>query len=58
MAMSRYTKKKFIFVACYNCERPLARVLKGTETMCPKCNTWTVAGDETRLNRKPMPLSS
>ena len=58
MAMSRYTKKKFVFVACYNCERPLARVLYGTETMCPKCNTWTVAEDETRFNRKPMPLSS
>jgi len=58
MAMSRYVKKNFVFVACHSCERPLAKVLYGTETMCPKCQKWTVAGDVSRFDRKPVPLYS
>jgi len=46
--MSRYVKKNFIYVSCKKCERPLARVITGTETMCPACNTWTVAQKKER----------
>ena len=50
MSMSRYVKRNFVFVKCYSCERPLARVVIGTETMCPVCNKWTVAQKKERCN--------
>ena len=50
--MSPYLKRRFIFVSCC---RPLARVLIGTETMCPVCNKWVIAGKDTELKRKPLP---
>lgn len=43
---SRYVRRQFTKVYCRSCGRPLHECIIGTEVMCPKCNTWTIAGKD------------
>ena len=47
--MTRYTERKFVLVHCIKCERNVAKVLIGMETMCPQCRSWLKA--ETSIRR-------